>query len=128
MKRALLNTTILILITYVALKPPNIQNLVATAAAAEPKPPEHATKALTGDPHDRNQANRSLMALSEEGRRRAFQQILALAREQCAEVTRTFYQGLAEPRLNAVWEVECSGGWSYIIQLEFEEQGLGNLN
>jgi hypothetical protein len=72
MKRALLKVTMLILITYGALKPPNIQNLVAAAAAAEPKQPEHATKILKGDPHDPNEANRSLMALSEKDRRRAF--------------------------------------------------------
>jgi hypothetical protein len=125
MKRALFNITISILIMYGTLKPPDIPNLVATAAA-EPKPPEPATRVLTGDPHDRTEANRSLTALSEKDRRRAFQEILALAREQCAEVTRTSYQGLAKERLNAVWKVECSGGLSYVIQIESEEQG--NLN
>src|SRR5436309_10881150 len=64
MKSARVGILILILVICGAVKPRSIQNLVASAtAAAEPKRPERATKVKGAD-----EANRRLMALSEEDR------------------------------------------------------------
>jgi hypothetical protein len=83
MKSARVGILILILILCGAVKPRSTENLMASAAdAAEPKPPEDATKVL----------NRRLMAISEEDRRSVFRRILALAKERCVAITRTFYQ------------------------------------
>ena len=66
MKSARVGILILILIICGAVKPSSTENLVASAAAAaEPKPPEHAAKVKGA-----NEVNRRLMALSEEDRRR----------------------------------------------------------
>jgi len=58
------------------------------AAAAEPRLPDRATKVKGAD-----EANRRLMALSEEDRRSVFLRILALAKEHCVEITRTCFGG-----------------------------------
>ena len=81
MKSARIGILILILIICGAVKPSSIENLVASAAAAaEPKPPEHATKAKGA-----NEVNQRLMALSEEDRRSVFRRILTRATDigQC---------------------------------------------
>ena len=112
MKSARVAILILILIICGAVNPSSTENLVASAAAAaEPKPPEHATKAK-----DANKVNRRLMALSEEDRRSVFRRILELAKEQCAEITRTVYQKAAKQ-----WNVRCRGGPSYVLQVEAPE-------
>jgi hypothetical protein len=82
--------------------------VAGAAAAAEPKPPEHATKVIGA-----NEINRRLMALSEDDRRRVFRRILALAKERCVEITRTLYQQQAKQ-----WKVRCRGGPSYVIEVE----------
>ena len=82
--------------------------MASPAAAAEPKPPEDATKVKGA-----NEVNRRLMALSEEDRRSVFRRILALAKERCVEITRTFYQPQAKQ-----WNVRCRGGPSYVIEVE----------
>jgi hypothetical protein len=59
--------------------------MASAAATAEPKPPEDAMKVRVA-----NELNRRLMAISEEDRRSVFRRILALAKERCVEITRTF--------------------------------------
>jgi hypothetical protein len=109
MKSASVGILILILVICGAVKSRSTENLVASAAAAaEPKPPEHATKAK-----DANEVNRRLMALSEEDRRSVFRRILALAKERCVEIKHTFYQQQAKQ-----WNVRCRGGPSYVIEVE----------
>jgi len=81
MKSARVGILILILVICGAVKPRSTENFVASAAAAaEPKPPGHATKVKGA-----NEINRRLMALSEEDRRSVFRRILALAKERCVE-------------------------------------------
>ena len=109
MKSAHVGILILILVICGAVKPRSTENLVASAAAAaEPKLPGRATKVKGAD-----EANRRLMALSEEDRRSVFRRILELAKEQCAEITRTVYQKAAKQ-----WNVRCRGGPSYVIEVE----------
>ena len=109
MKSARIGILILILIICGAVKPSSTESLVASAAAAaEPKPLEHATKV-----EDANEINRRLMALSEEDRRSVFRRILALAKERCVQIARTFYQQQAKQ-----WNVRCRGGPSYVIEVE----------
>ena len=109
MKSARIGILILILIICGAVKPSSTENLVASAAAAaESKPLEHATNVKGA-----NEINRGLMALSEEDRRSVFRRILALAKERCVEITRTFYQQQAKQ-----WNVRCRGGPSYVIEVE----------
>ena len=109
MKSACVGILILILVICGAVKSRSTENLVASAtAAAEPKLPDRATKVKGGD-----EANRRLMALSEEDRRSVFLRILALAKEHCVEITRTFYQQPAKQ-----WNVRCRGGPSYVIKVE----------
>ncbi len=108
MKSALVAILILILVICGAVKSRSTENLVASAAAAaEPKPHERA-----------NEANRRLMALSEEDRRSVFRRILALAKEHCVEITRTSYQESAKQ-----WSIECRGGASYLIKVESQKTG-----
>jgi len=88
---------ILILVICGAVKSRSTENLLASAAAAaEPKLPDRATKVKGAD-----EANRRLKALSEEDRRSVFLRILALAKEHCVEITRTFYQQSAKQ-----WDVQ----------------------
>jgi len=117
MKSARVDILILILVIYGAVKPRSTENLMASpAAAAEPKPPGRATKV-----EGANEANRRLMALSEEDRRSVFRGILALAKEHCVEITRTFYQQSAKQ-----WNVRCRGGPSYVIKVEAPKAHGGN--
>jgi hypothetical protein len=102
MKSALVGILILILVICGAVKSRSTEDLGASAAAAERKPHERA-----------NEANRRLMALSEEDRRSVFRRILALAKEHCVEITRTSYQESAKQ-----WSIECRGGASYLIKVE----------
>ena len=109
MKSARVGILILILVIGGAVKSRSTENLVASAlAAAEPKPPERAMKVKGPD-----EANRRLMALSEQDRRSVFRRILALAKEHCLEITRTSYQESAKQ-----WSIECRGGTSYLIKVE----------
>jgi hypothetical protein len=109
MKSAGVGILILILGICGAVKPRSIENLVASAAAAEPKPFERAMKEK-GD----NEANRRLMALSEDDRRSVFRRILILAKEQCVEITRTYYH-----QSTRQWSVRCRGGASYVLHVAF---------
>jgi hypothetical protein len=116
MKSTRVGILILTLVICGAVKPRSTENLVASAAAAEPKPPERATKVAGG-----NEANRRLMALSEEDRRSAFLRILALAGEQCVEIVRTFYH-----KSTKQWNVKCRGGASYVLHVESPKVREGN--
>src|SRR5262249_32827981 len=116
MKSAHVGILILILIICGAVKS-STENVVASAAgAAEPKPPEDATNVKGA-----NEVNRRLMALSEEDRRSVFRGILALAKERCVEITRTFYRRQAKQ-----WNVRCRGGPSYVIEVEAPKAQGGN--
>jgi hypothetical protein len=107
MKLASISILILILLVCGAVKSRSTEILVASAAAAaEPK--------LKGA----DETNRRLMALSEEDRRSVFGSILALAKEHCAKITRTFYQQRANQ-----WSVRCRGGSSYVIKVEPPDGG-----
>src|SRR5262249_48899479 len=117
MKSAGVGILILILIICGALKPSSTENLVAhPAAAAAPKPPEDATKVKGA-----NELNRRLMALSEEDRRSGVRRILALAKERCVEITRSFYQQQAKQ-----WNVRCRGGSTYVLEVEAPKAHEGN--
>jgi len=106
---------ILILVICGAVTSRSAENLLASAAvAAEPKLPNRATKVKSAD-----EANRRLMALSEEDRRSVFLRILALAKEHCVEITRTFYQQPAKQ-----WNIRCRGGPSYVIKVEAPNGGI----
>ncbi len=114
MKLASISILILILVICGAVKSRSTENRVASAAAAaEPKLPDRATKVKGAD-----EANRRLMALSEEDRRSVFLRILALAKEHCVKITRTFYQQPAKQ-----WNVRCRGSLSYVIKVEAPDGG-----
>ena len=106
MKLASISILILTLVICGTVKSRSTENLVASAAVAEAKL------------KDADEANRRLMALSEEERRSVFLRILALAKEHCAKITRTFYQQRAKQ-----WSVRCRGGSSYIIKVEPPDGG-----
>ncbi len=110
MKLASISILILILVICGAVKS---RSVASAAAAAEPKLPDRATKIKGAD-----EANRQLMALSEEDRRSVLLRILALAKEHCVEITRTFYQQPAKQ-----WNVRCRGGPSYVIKVEAPNGG-----
>ena len=117
MKSAGVGILILILVICGAVKPRSTENLMASpAAAAEPKPPGRATKV-----EGANEANRRLMALSEEDRRSVFRRILTLAKERCVEITRTYYHQSTKQ-----WSVRCRGGASYVLQVEPPKVHGGN--
>jgi len=117
MKSAHVGILILILIICGAVKSSSTENLVASAAAAaEPMPPEDGTNVKGA-----NEVNRRLMALSEEDRRSVFHRIMALAKERCVEITRTFYQQQAKQ-----WNVWCRGGPTYVIEVEPPKAHEGN--
>ena len=98
---------ILILVICGAVRSRSAENLVASvAAAAEPN--------LKGA----DETNRRLMVLSEEDRRSVFLRILALAKEHCVKITRTFYQQPAKQ-----WNIRCRGGHSYVIKAEPPDGG-----
>ena len=104
---------ILILIIVICGAVKSSTDLASAAAAAEPKLPDRATKVKGAD-----EANRRLMALSEEDRRGMFLRILGLAKEHWLEITRTFYQQPAKQ-----WNVRCRGGPSYVIKVEAPNGG-----
>ena len=110
MKSASFGILILILVICGAVKS---RSVASAAAAAEPKLPDRATKIKGAD-----EANRQLMALSEENRRSVLLRILALAKEHCVEITRTSYQESAKQ-----WSIECRGGASYLIKVESQKTG-----
>ena len=105
---------ILILVICGAVKSRSKNLLASAAAAAQPKLPDRATKVKGAD-----EANRRLMALSEEDRRSVFLRILALAKEHCVEITRTFYHQPAKQ-----WNVQCRGGPSYVIKVGASNGGI----
>ena len=106
MKLASISILILTLVICGTVKSRSTENLVASAAVAEAKL------------KDADEANRRLMALSEEERRSVFLRILALAKEHCTKITRTFYQQRAKQ-----WNVRCRGGHSYVIKVEPPDGG-----
>ena len=120
-------------ITEREMKQPN----VAVTSTAPPAPARPAGKsgqpsrvaAATAQPapqsrsRDPNEANRRLLALNEQDRRDRFYVALNTSGERCPEIIRTFYQGSAKPSWNAIWNVECRGGPSYVIQVMSDEQG-----
>jgi hypothetical protein len=102
-------------------QPVKAESQPASRAAAPEKPTrQSAPKAA---PKDLNEANRRIMALSESDRRSLFFVALNTSGERCPEITRTFYQGSAKPSWNALWNVECRGGPSYVIQIMSDEKG-----
>src|SRR5260370_27564780 len=83
-KLASISILILILVICGAVKSRSTENLVASAAAAaEPKLPDRATKVKCGD-----EANRRLMALSDETRLHMFLRILTIAKVHCVTILR----------------------------------------
>jgi hypothetical protein len=97
--------------------------LCSPILAQQPVKPD-VPKAVIGD---RNETNKKLMALSESDCRTFLYVILNTSHESCAEVTRTFYQGSAKPSWNAIWNVSCRGGPSYVIQVMSDEQGSAKV-
>jgi hypothetical protein len=108
----------------------NEKNWIPAPKATVPATPPKATilDVPKPDPHDPNEANRRLMALSEKDRRSFFYVILNTSGEQCFDdVTRTFYQGSAKPSWNALWSVQCGGGLSYLILVMSDEKGSSKV-
>ena len=94
---------------------------VPLPAAPRAKAAPSTLGALKVDAGERNEANRRLMALGEADRRTLFQVTLSMSREKCTEVTRTFYKGSSKSTWNAVWNVECRGGPSYVVQINSDK-------
>src|SRR5262249_32238627 len=84
----------------------------SAAAAAQPKLPDRATKVKGAD-----EANRRLMALSEEDRRSVFLRILALA-----NLRRDHAHLLSSAAKQ--WNVQCRGGPSYVIKVGASNGGI----
>jgi hypothetical protein len=73
-----------------------------------------------------NEANRQLMASSEENRRAAFRLILVGAGERCGIVMRTYFQGETASG-TAVWSVDCGQDGAYNINIAADEGGSTKL-
>ncbi len=99
----------------------------SSKAAAQTKPQQQTKSSndgqIVGEHVDLNEANRRLLALSENDRRSLFFVTLNTSGERCPEVVRTFYQGSVKPNWNAIWSVECKGGPSYSILVMSDEKG-----
>jgi len=63
-----------------------------------------------------NTAQEKLLAATEEGRKSILTGYLARDKVTCTGVNKTFYQG-SDHKGNAFWNLDCSEGTSYVIQI-----------
>jgi hypothetical protein len=64
-----------------------------------------------------NQAQDRLAAMSEVDRSEALAIFIESSGQPCRTVARTFFQG-KDDNGNVLWNVECSGGNSYVVQIK----------
>jgi len=64
-----------------------------------------------------NPAQERLAAMSEVDRSAALAIVVESSGQVCRAVARTFFQGEDE-KGNVFWNVECSGGQSYVVQIK----------
>src|SRR5574337_1661393 len=65
----------------------------------------------------RNPAHEKLAAMSEVDRSELLAVFVEGSGQSCRIVARTFFQGL-DSRGNAIWNVECAGGQSYVVEVK----------
>jgi hypothetical protein len=70
----------------------------------------------------RNKAHEKLAAMSEIDRSEALAIFVEGSGQPCRTVARTFFQGL-DTRGNAIWNVECAGGQSYVVEIKNDRDG-----
>jgi hypothetical protein len=69
-----------------------------------------------------NPAHEKLAAMSEIDRSEVLAIFVEGSGQACRTVARTFFQGF-DSRGNAVWNVECSGGHSYVVEIKNDRDG-----
>ncbi|KLN53544.1 hypothetical protein [Variovorax paradoxus] len=69
-----------------------------------------------------NPAHDQLAGMSITQRASALASLLRASDETCPSAKRTFYQG-SDNNGNAFWNVECSGGSAYVIQVNNDARG-----
>jgi len=69
-----------------------------------------------------NPAHDRLTAMSEVDRSEALAILVESSGQSCRTVARTFFQG-ADDKGNVFWNVECSGGTSYVVQIKNDVRG-----
>ena len=62
------------------------------------------------------------MAMSEVDRSEALAIFVESSGQPCRTVARTFFQG-EDDKGNVFWNVECSGGHSYVVQIKNDVPG-----
>ena len=62
------------------------------------------------------------MAMSEVDRSEALAIFVESSGQPCRTVARTFFQG-EDDKGNVLWNVECSGGNSYVVQIKNDVRG-----
>lgn len=70
----------------------------------------------------RNPAHEALAAMSEIDRSEALAIFVEGSGHACPTVARTFFQGL-DTGGNAIWNVECAGGQSYVVEIKNDRGG-----
>jgi hypothetical protein len=73
-----------------------------------------------------NPAHDQLSSMPEEQRRAFFTKFLIKSGEKCSSVTKTFYQG-SDKKGNAFWNAACSGGASFVIQVNNDATGSTSI-
>ena len=86
-------------------------------ASSTTAPPAPAASATGNAAHDR------LAALSNSDRNALLTKLMAS--EQCGSVTRNFYQGMGNGE--AFWNVACSNGSAYVIQIKPDATGSTSI-
>ena len=69
-----------------------------------------------------NPAQDRLAAMSEVDRSEALAIFVQSSGHPCRTVARTFFQG-EDDKGNVLWNVECSGGVSYVVQIKNDVKG-----
>lgn len=69
-----------------------------------------------------NPAHEKLAGMSEIDRSEALAIFVESSGQPCRTVARTFFQGF-DAKGNAIWDVECAGGQSYVVQLKNDRDG-----
>lgn len=69
-----------------------------------------------------NPAQDLLLAMNESSRQKAMSGLLSASGEKCPVSSRTFYQG-SDNRGNAFWNVACSGGHAFVVQVMNDSKG-----
>jgi flagellar basal body rod protein FlgG len=69
-----------------------------------------------------NVAHDQLSSMSEKQRQSVLATFLVKSGEKCSAVAKTFYQG-SDKRGNAFWNAACTGGASFVIQVNNDATG-----